>query len=204
MVKLNKKQQSVVNQMQPLLKTAPWIIRVTERKEFTGPVLEICERTLATTTTDAKKSTTTLTTKRTKLKEWGRLYNGHLRVSLPALRNMLMNVTDEQGRSLGLQLLFDNEIAYRGQIPLDETIGGKLSLLFRLHPQVRSIERVELMAWRIERFSREETMYWLSKVSISSYGKRSVEWAKSGLRLMLAGQQRDKSEVQRLIEYLRK
>ena len=61
------------------------------------------------------------------------------------------------------------------------------------------------MVWRIERFSREETTYWLSKVSVESfYGKCGIEWAKSGLRLMLAGQQKDGAEVEALLEKLRK
>ena len=83
--------------------------------------------------------------------------------------------------------------------------GAKLALLFKLHGQIRSDERLELMAWRIERFGREETMYWLGKVSVESfYGKRGIEWAKSGLRLMLAGQQKDGAEVTRMLEALRK
>ena len=60
------------------------------------------------------------------------------------------------------------------------------------------------MAWRIERFSREETLYWLGKVSIPSYGRRGIEWAKSGLRLMLAGQQKDEAAVEELLQKLRK
>ena len=83
-------------------------------------------------------------------------------------------------------------------------IGAKLALLFRLHPRVNSQKRIELMAWRIERFSREETLYWLTKTTMQTYGARSVEWAKSGLRLMLAGQQKDEDEVDRLLEQLRK
>ena len=70
---------------------------------------------------------------------------------------------------------------------------------------ISDTERIgELMAWRIERFSREETLYWLTKTTMQTYGARSVEWAKSGLRLMLAGQQKDEDEVDRLLEQLRK
>ena len=47
-------------------------------------------------------------------------------------------------------------------------------------------------------------MYWLTKTTMQTYGARSVEWAKSGLRLMLAGQQKDEDEVDRLLEQLRK
>lgn len=188
---MTKKQNNVVDQMQPLFEKATWILRVTERKEFTGPVLEICER----------QSTDSGTTR---LKEYGRIYNGTLRTCRNAICYMLSQELDDTGRSVGLQELIDEKTEYRGQIPLRDEIGAKLALLFKLHPQVRSQERIELMAWRIERFTREEALYWVSKVSIPVYGKRGIEWAKSGLRLMLAGQQKDETAVRELLEQLRK
>lgn len=192
MAELTAKQLQVQENMKSMLKTAPWILRIAEQKKYTGPVLEICERRA----TEAGK---------TKLWEYGRIFNGNFRTCKVAIRYMMSQVTDNAGRPLGLQEFIDSKVAYRGQIPLDEVTGAKLALLFKLHGQVRSPERIELMAWRIERFSREETMYWLSKVSVESfYGKRGIEWAKSGLRLMLAGQQKDGKEVQRLLEALRK
>ena len=192
MAELTAKQLQVQENMKSMLKTAPWILRIAEQKKYTGPVLEICERRA----TEAGK---------TKLWEYGRIFNGNFRTCKAAIRYMMSQVTDNAGRPLGLQEFIDSKVAYRGQIPLDEVTGAKLALLFKLHGQVRSPERIELMAWRIERFSREETMYWLSKVSVESfYGKRGIEWAKSGLRLMLAGQQKDGKEVQRLLEALRK
>ncbi|NCE63387.1 hypothetical protein D1159_02035 [Pseudoflavonifractor sp. 524-17] len=192
MDELNSRQRYVVEAMGPMLKKASWILRVSDRKEFTGPVLEICERRPTPRNT-------------TKLYEYGRIYNGALRACRRAICLMMSHAADDAGRPLNLQELLDGRIVYRGQIPLDEITGAKLALLFKLHPQVRSAERIELMAWRIERFSREETMYWLSKVSMESlYGRRGIEWAKSGLRLMLAGQQKDAAEVRRLLERLRK
>ena len=103
-----------------------------------------------------------------------------------------------------MQELIDDKTAFRGNIPLDRTVGTKIALLFKLHPQIRNESRVELLAWRIERFTFEESMYWLGKVSIPTYGKRSVEWAKSGLRLMLAGQSKDQKEIDELLDKLRK
>ena len=44
MAELTAKQLRIQNEMQPMLKTAPWILRITERKECTGAVLEVCER----------------------------------------------------------------------------------------------------------------------------------------------------------------
>ena len=37
-----------------------------------------------------------------------------------------------------------------------------------------------------------------------AYGKRGMEWAKSGLRLMLAGQNKDQAEIDDLLDRLRK
>lgn len=191
MAELSKRQQEVVAVMQPYLKTAPWIMRITTRKEFTGPVLEICERYRTERDTE-------------RLREYGRLYNGSLRTCKRAICLMLSQVLDNAGRPFGIQELLNGAIDYRGQVPLNETVGAKLALLSKLHPQVRKDSRIELMAWRIERFSREETLYWLTKVSVPTYGRRSIEWAKSGLRLMLAGRQNDEEEIQKLLEKLRR
>ncbi len=191
MAELNPKQQQVVSNIQPLLKGATWIMRITERKGYTGPVLVLCERRKTEKGTE-------------RLYEYGCIYNGCLRACKRAIRIMLERVNDDAGRSLALQELIDDTITYRGQIPLNETIGAKLSLLSKLHPQVRRADRLELMAWRIERFSREETLYWLTKVSVPTYGRRGIEWAKSGLRMMLAGRQADGNVIQGLLDNLRK
>lgn len=191
MNQLNQKQIDAIKAMQPLLKSAHWLMRVTERKEFTGPVLEICERYKTEKNTE-------------RLREYGRIYNGSLRACKAPLKVMLSQVTDDAGIALGIQELIDNTIEYRGQVPLGEIVGPKLALLSKLHPTVHNTDRLELMAWRIERFSIEETLYWLSKVSVPTYGKRSIEWAKSGLRMMLAGRSYDQKEVAKLLEVLRK
>lgn len=188
---LRTKQREVVRNMQPMLNTAPWVLRVTESSKVSGPVLVISER--------YKGESGNM-----KLREYGRIYNGDLKACRNAIHYMLSQVLDDIGRPLGIQELIDDETAYRGNIPLDKTIGTKLALLFKLHAQVRDDSRVELLAWRIERFSLEESMYWLGKVSIPTYGKRGIEWAKSGLRLMLAGQVKDKKEIEELLEKLRK
>lgn len=190
-MELTSKQKRIVNEMQEELKTCNWVLRIGERKKFTGPVLTICERE----NTESGM---------TRLKEHGGIYNGTLRTCKPAIRYMLSQMLDSNGRALGIQELIDDTIAFRGQIPLEETIGAKLALLFKLHPRVRDQARIELMAWRIERMTREEAFYWFTKVSIPTYGKRGIEWAKSGLRLMLAGQQKDEKEVKDLLERLRK
>lgn len=188
---LTSKQKRIIENMKSMTKDAPWILRVTERKGFTGPILEICERL----PTDSGK---------TRLVDYGRIYNGTLRTCKRVICYMLSQELDQNGRCAGLQELIDDKIEYRGQIPLRDETGAKLALLFKLHPKVRSQERIELMAWRIERFTREEALYWVTKVSIPVYGQRGIEWAKSGLRLMLAGQQKDQKEVQELLDQLRR
>ena len=188
---LTKKQLAVVENMKQSVSSAPWVLRITQSSKVAGPVLVISERYKEE---DGK----------TKLREYGRIYNGDLKACRNAIQYMLSQVHDDMGRPLGIQELIDDRIAYRGNIPLDKTIGTKIALLFKLHAQIRNESRVELLAWRIERFTFEESMYWLGKVSIPTYGKRSMEWAKSGLRLMLAGQSKDKKEIDELLDKLRK
>lgn len=191
MANLSKRQEEIISEAAMRVKSAPWIMRITVRKDYTGPALVLCERY----TTEKKTE---------KLREYGCIYNGALRHCRRAIQVMLSEVTDEAGRSLGLDKLLEGEITYRGNLPLNDTIGAKLALLAKLHPQVRRADRVELMAWRIERFTREETFYWLTKVSVPTYGRRGIEWAKSGLRLMLAGRQDDKKVISEILDKIRK
>ena len=191
MENLTKRQMETVRNMEKMVKTAPWVLRVTESKKVSGPVLVISERY-------------TSETGNTRLREYGRIYNGDLRACRNAIHYMMSQVCDDLGRPLGIQELIDDKMAFRGNIPLDRTVGTKIALLFKLHPQIRNSSRVELLAWRIERFTFEESMYWLGKVSVPTYGKRSVEWAKSGLRMMLAGQNKDQKEIDELLDKLRK
>lgn len=183
--------QEIIDVMTPMLATAPWVLTVKEEKKVTGPVLVIKERREE----DNGK---------TKLFTCGKIYNGDLRACKDAIRYMMGQVKDDVGRPLGIQEIIDDKIEYRGDIPLDNSIGSKMALLFKLHPQIRNQKRIELLAWRIERFTFEESQYWLGKVSLPTYGKRSVEWAKSGLRLMLAGQTEDMKEIEELLDRLRK
>ena len=191
MAELTRKQKELAESLQKLVANAPWVLRITESTKVTGPVLVVSERY---TTEEGKK----------RLREYGRIYNGDLLSCGDAIRYMLSQVLDDNGNSLGVQELIDDKIAFRGNLPLDKVIGTKIALLFKLHPQIRNRSRVELLAWRIERFTYEESMYWLGKVSIPTYGKRSMEWAKSGLRMMLSGQAKDQKEIDEILEKIRK
>ena len=183
-------------QMRSLLGKAPYVLRITERKNYTVPVLIISERI---TDTDEETGKTKAT-----LKELGWIHGSNLRACLTPIGYMLSHMQDEDGRPYEPGRLLKGEITFRGNIPLDEGAGSKLALLFRLQGHVNDIARAELMAWRVERFSEEEAMYWLARIMIGSYGSRSLEWNKSGLRLMLAGQQKDKEAVEELLIRLRK
>lgn len=177
--------------MEILIPQAPWLLTIRNDTKITGPVLIIRERYESD---DGKAKYLTS----------GKIYGANYRACRDAVRYMLGLVKDDVGRPLELQELLDNKLEFRGDIPLDRAIGSKLALLFVLHPQIRNKKRIELLAWRIERFTYEETQYWLGKVTLPTYGKRSVEWAKSGLRLMLAGQTEDMKEIEALLEQLRK
>lgn len=191
--KLREKQQRIAEEMKDFLNApSPWVLSVVEKKNFTGSVLEVYERC---PTNDGGW----------KLYNYGRIYNGHLRTCKEPIRYIVSRVNDRAGRPLELHELIDDRLRFRGEIPLDEIAGTKLALLSKLHPQVWDDNRTELMAWRIERLGREEAMYWLCKVTFPGiYGKQGIAWAKSGLRLMLAGQQKDKEVVETLLQQMRR
>jgi hypothetical protein len=56
----------------------------------------------------------------------------------------------------------------RLSLPLDEEAGAKLALIFRLQERVPALDRVELIARRVVRFTREEAAYWLSRTTSTS------------------------------------
>jgi hypothetical protein len=104
-------------------------------------------------------------------------------------------------RPLELQQYVSKEgLRFRGNLPLDEEAGCKLALMFRLHERVKEQDRVELIARRIDRFTREEAAYWLSR--ISNFGDDANRWAVSGLKILLGGQPRDPA-VERMLAQMR-
>ncbi len=188
---LTTKQCQVIDGMMQFEKTSPWILRVSEQKKYTGPVLTVCERSISPR---GRKC----------LVEHGFMHNGKLRFCKDAIRTMLSRVANDSGELLELHTLIDDKIAFRGRMPLDDTTGAKLALLFLLQSAIPDMERVEMMAWRIERFTREESMYWVSKITVPTYGEKSISWAKTGLRAMLAGRAEDKEDIQKVLNTIRK
>jgi hypothetical protein len=105
------------------------------------------------------------------------------------------------GVPAGLQRYLTQEgLKLRLSVPLDEEAGAKLALIFRLQERVPDLDRVELIARRVARFTREEAVYWLSRTT--SFGADANRWALSGLRVILGGQPKDPA-VQRMLEHLR-
>jgi len=161
--------------VEPHLRKMPWILRVTDHKKRPSPVLVIKYR--KPLDEDSKE---------TRLVDRGMLYGDPLRRCLPGIQQVLSRIRDENDKHLDLhQFLQGKTITFRGNLPLDEGSGAKLALLFRLQERVKNLDRVELMARRIDNFTEEEATYWLSR--ILHFSKASNRWAVAGMRVMLGG-----------------
>lgn len=189
--------------LEPRWRKAPFVLRITEWQGAPIPVLVLKERQ-----SDANLEADGLPTpsgdaiiRQGALAERGHLAGDSLRRCLPVLRSIVAGVQDESGIPLEIQRYLTQEgLRLRLNLPLDEESGAKLGLIFRLQERVTDLDRVELMARRIERFTREEAAYWLSR--ITSFSPDARRWAIAGMRLMLGGQAQD-AGVGRMLERLR-
>lgn len=200
MMKKGGKEEALLGRIPKLNRAAPWILRITERSAYTGPLLVAKERVLLD---DAlEKDPAWAKKEKSVLKDRGLIHGQSLRTCLQVIREILSHVQDAQGIPLELhQLLAGKTIQFRGNLPLDAEAGAKLALLFKLQERIADQNRAELIAWRVQRFSREEAAYWLSR--ITHYGARANLWAQSGLRIMLGGQPKDPG-IEQMLEQLRK
>ncbi len=163
----------------PHVARMPWVLRITDHQKRPSPVLVIKYRKPL----DDDENNTQLV-------ERGFIYGDSLRRCLPGIRQILTRVRDENDVPLELQqFIAGKQITFRGNLPLDEHAGAKLGLLFRLQQRVKDLDRVELMACRINKFTGEEASYWLSRMS--HFGSATNRWAAAGLRIMLGGQPGD-------------
>lgn len=170
---------------------APFVLRITEWKDYPPPVLVIKERLAPDDDNGA----------RSHLAERGCLWGESQRRCLPLLRQLVEPVCDDAGVPLELHRFLTQEgLKLRVNLPLDEEAGAKIALLFRLQERLTDLDRVELIGRRIGRFSREEAAYWLSRTT--RYGADANRWAVAGLRVLLGGQPNDKG-VQRMLGRLR-
>jgi hypothetical protein len=124
----------------------------------------------------------------------GSIKGTNLSRCLPAIYDILSRAIDEKtGIPLEAHRHVKQFIQTKSQtthsVALDEEAYVKIRLLARLQERVSDGNRVELMALRIKRFSREEAMYWLSRTL--HYGETGNRWAVKGLRIMLCGEPND-------------
>ncbi len=168
------------------LKKAPWVLRVTEHNDKPVPVFVVKQRILPGQRSDADN----LVAPRSILVERGLLYGPSQLRCLPVVKAVLTRVSDPAGIPLELnQFLNGKRISFRGNLPLDEEAGCKLALLFKLQERVKDLDRIELIARRVDRFTREEAAYWYSRMR--SFGDAANRWAMAGMKIMLSGQPGD-------------
>ena len=181
---------------------APYVLRVTEWKDLPVPVLVIKERHGSGPSEDSSQIALPLNgQQRSRLVERGHMAGEALRRILPIVRAIVGRVCDEAGAPAGVERYLSQEgLKLRLSLPLDEEAGAKLALIFRLQERVTDVDRVELIARRVARFTREEAAYWLSRTT--SFGSDANRWASSGLRIMLGGQTNDPA-VSRMLTRLR-
>jgi len=180
---------------------APFVLRITEWKDKPIPILVIKERHFRDEDDDARDADGQRGKARPVLIERGSLYGEPQHRCLPVLRRILEPVTDEAGIPLELNRYMTPEgLRIRGNLPLNEEAGAKLGLIFRLQDRLKDLDRVELIAYRIAQFTREEAAYWLSRST--SFGPSANRWALSGLRIMLGGHPKD-PDIGNMLERLR-
>jgi len=190
-------EQNLRQRIRPFAEHSPWVLRITGHKDKPAPVFIVKKRL----SHDGDVKANSKPAGRPYLKEQGLLYGQSLRRCLPVIRAISGRVCDNAGIPLELHRFFNNgRITFRGNLPLDEEAGVKLSLIFKLQERVKDMDRVELIARRVERFSREEAVYWLTRAT--QYGPEGNRWALAGMRVMLGGQPEDKA-VLRMLEKLR-
>ncbi len=180
---------ALLGKVKVLIAEYPWVLRVTDLKGKPAPVLVVKEWVIQPESSGEQLPNPR---RRPVLRERGSIYGQSLRRCLPVIRSMMSRVCDPAGIPLELHKVFSNgRIELRGNLPLDEETGAKLALVSKLQERVEDLDRVELIALRIDQFTREEAMYWLAR--IAHYGPAESRWACAGMRILLGGQPGDKA-----------
>jgi hypothetical protein len=182
-----------------LLKSAPFVLRITRWRELTGPVLVVKERLSrpAPATADSGVVRPLRPAAAAHLVARGHLAGAAQRRALPVLKAVLGRVRDGNGVPLHLERWMTVEgLRHSATLPIDEEAGAKLALVFRLHERIADLDRVELIARRVERLTREEAGYLLSRMT--RFGPAANRWAAAGLRIMLGGQAQDPATAEML------
>ena len=189
----------------------PFVLRITAWQDMPVPVLVVKERHSVNGTNTSSASQQQQPSliapdaqgrsSQENLVERGHLAGEAQRRCLPILRRLVGRVRDGYGIPLELQRYLTREgLTLRVNLPLDEEAGAKLGLIFRLQERLTDLDRVELIARRVARFTREEAVYWLPRTT--SFESDANCWAVAGLRLMLGGQAHDPA-VERMLQRLR-
>jgi hypothetical protein len=199
----------------PRLGDAPWQLRVTDLKRKLPPVFVVRQRRVVAADKArngrAKKKAAAgpnlwgeddRPQEKVEFADRGLLYGPAQVRCLAVIRTVLARVLDENHAPLELhRFLAGDRIEFRGNLPLDEEAGSKLVLLFKLQERVRDLDRVELIARRVERFTREEAGYCLSRMT--NFGPEANSWALAGMKILLGGRSEDKKAIGRVLEQLR-
>jgi len=176
-----------------LVRAAPFVLRITRWRELTGPVLVVKERSARKQTAAASANTAVRALRprqSTSVVERGHIAGDAQRRVLPVLKSMLGRVRDDSGVPLHLQRWMTVDGLRRtATLPLDEEAGAKLALVFRLHERIADLDRVELIARRVERLTREEAAYLHSRMT--RFDPAANRWGTAGLRVLLGGQAKD-------------
>ncbi len=181
--------------VKPQLSKAPWVLRVTEHKDKPLPVFVIKQRIHPDQRTDVDG----LVAPRSILVEKGLIYGPTQKRCIPVLRTILARVTDHRDIPLELhQYLNGSRVEFRGNLPLDNEAGYKMALIFKLQERIKELDRIELIARRVDRFTREEAGYWFSRMT--TYGDAANRWATAGMKIMLSGHPKDPNVESMLYE----
>jgi hypothetical protein len=174
------------SRVQPEVIHAPWVLRITEHKDKPVPVMIVKERLHPDQRTDIEG----LVAPRSVLKERGLLYGPQQQRCLPVIRTIVSRISDRQEIPLELGQFFNgSRISFRGNLPLNQEAGYKLAMIFKLQERIKELDRVELIARRLNRFTREEAGYWYSR--LSTFGDAANRWALAGMKIMLSGHPKD-------------
>ena len=186
-----------------LLKSAPFVLRTTRWSDVTGPVLVVKERLSRTAPASADNAVVRplRPAATAHLVARGHLAGAAQRRALPVLKSVLGRVRDGNGVPLHLERWMMAEgLRHIVNLPLEEEAGAKLAIIFQLQQRIANLDRIELIARRAERLTREEALYLLSRMT--RFGPAANRWAMAGLRVMLGGQAKD-TAVTVMLDWLR-
>ncbi|MBA4542913.1 hypothetical protein H1164_08360 [Thermoactinomyces daqus] len=125
--------------------------------------------------------TLTLTEKRNNQTNKCSIYGTNLSACLPVIKRIISYETDDYGAPAELQ----SKIVPGQKMNITEKSFYHLALIMKLQQRLQDRKRAELIALRVERFSKEEATYWWSRiVDLPGYPAR---WAIEGLRTILCG-----------------